>query len=117
VTSFELELRDVRDPAARHITVVGEVDLTNADELEAALLDASSDGRPIAVDLGAVTFIDSAALHVLFRTSRHLGQSSFGLVVPASSSITRTFEIVGLPKLVPVRPTLDELLEALFSSG
>ncbi|MFO7572755.1 MAG: STAS domain-containing protein [Gaiellaceae bacterium] len=113
MTSFGLDQREIREPAARHVALVGELDLTNAGELEAALVDASADGVPLALDLSAITFVDSAALHVLFRTSRRLGQNGFGLVVPPASPIARTFEIVGLRRLVPVRPKLDELLEAL----
>lgn len=113
MTSFELEIADVREPPARHVSVAGELDLTNADELEAAVVEAATGGRPIALDLTEVSFVDSAALHMLFRTSRLLGQTSFGLVVPAASPIERTFEIVGLPKLVTVRQSLDALLQAL----
>lgn len=113
VTSFELETRDVRDRAARHLLVAGELDLTNAHELEAAVAEAAADGHAIALDLSEVTFVDSAALHALFRTSRQLGAQRFGLVVPTSSPLQRAFEIVGLPTLVPVGASLDELLTAL----
>jgi anti-sigma B factor antagonist len=117
VTSFELEARDVRDPATRHLLVAGELDLTNAGELETAVAEAAVDGHAIALDLSEVTFVDSAALHALFRTSRSLGPHGFGLVVPTGSPLERAFDIVGLPKLVPVRPTLEELLGVLVSSS
>ena len=113
MTSFELEVIDVRDPVARHVSVTGELDLTNADALGAAVVEASGDSCPIALDLTQVTFVDSAALHMLFRTSRLLGPGSFGIVVPSGSPIARTFEIVGLPDLVTVRESLMELLTAL----
>lgn len=113
MTSFELEVIDVREPVVRHVSVAGELDLTNAGAVGAAVVEASADGRPIALDLSQVTFVDSAALHMLFRTSRLLGPSSFGIVVPTVSPIARTFEIVGLPKLVTVRASLAELLPKL----
>lgn len=113
VTNFELESRSVRAPAAMHLLVAGELDLTNAGELETAVAEAAAGGSPVALDLSEVTFVDSAALHALFRSSRTLGPHGFGLVVPTGSPLERSFEIVGLPKLVPVRRSLEELLAAL----
>ncbi|WP_257901436.1 STAS domain-containing protein [Saccharothrix obliqua] len=45
------------------LTVVGEIDMTNAETLAAAL--AGTTG-PLVVDLTAVEYLDSAGLHVLF---------------------------------------------------
>jgi anti-sigma B factor antagonist len=117
MTSFELETRDIRDPAARHLVVSGELDLTNAGELEMAVAETADGDHAIALDLSGVTFVDSAALHALFRTSRNLAPRGFGLVVPTGSPLERAFDIVGLPKLVPVRPTLEELLDVLAASS
>ena len=54
------------DGAAR-VVVEGEIDLSNIAEFTEAIADARAGTRkPITVDLGAVRYIDSAGINVLF---------------------------------------------------
>lgn len=48
------------------LTVTGEIDMSNADEFRAAIVDAVVDGRRLTVDLTGVEYLDSAALAALF---------------------------------------------------
>ena len=57
--------------------VAGELDLTNARDMEERLeAVAVANGQALVLDLNRLVFIDSAALHVLFRTARRLGRAA-----------------------------------------
>lgn len=47
------------------VTVSGEIDLTNADQLDRCLDDAAEQARDLVVDLSGVTYLDSQGLRVL----------------------------------------------------
>jgi anti-anti-sigma factor len=73
------------------VTVTGEVDMSTADAMFQA---AMRDGVPVAtLDLRAVTFFDSAAIHALLRLAEHYGA---GLTVLPSAQVHRVLEISGL---------------------
>ena len=80
MTSYELEQRPTDDPSLVRVDVSGELDLTNAHEVEERLeAITAANGSRLVLDLNRVVFIDSAALHVLFRTARRLGEDRFAL--------------------------------------
>ncbi len=73
------------------VTVTGEVDMATADELFRAATPATV--AAATVDLRAVTFFDSAAIHTLIRLAdRYPGR----LTVVPSSRVLRVLEISGL---------------------
>jgi anti-sigma B factor antagonist len=64
------------------VTVVGEVDASNADRLRLTILDAANQtGAKLEVDLAAVTFIDSSGLRAIADASRGLEKSGTRLVL------------------------------------
>lgn len=114
VTSYELEVRTPTSAAGEEVTVVdlgGELDLTNAGEIERRLGEIAHGRDGLIVDLNRVTFVDSAALHMLFRIARRLGtERRFGIVLEPTALVYTTLAIVGLDEVASVRPTLDELV-------
>src|SRR5690242_3929731 len=74
---------DRRDGAVI-VSLAGELDLYNAEEVRRALLDTLADGAELLViDLSEVTFIDSTALGVLIEArSRMADRSGFRLAAP-----------------------------------
>jgi anti-anti-sigma factor len=97
------------------VELSGELDLTAAPELERTLEEAGDRGSALVLDLNGVSFIDSAALHVLFRIARRLEQREkpFGIVLEPTALVARTLTIVGLDDVTVVRPSLDEILAAV----
>ena len=80
------------------VTAVGEVDSTSAPVLRQEL-DALLDGdvRELTVDLGQVTFLDSAGLCVLAAAHRRAVRQDVTLRVLASSrAVIRPLQITGL---------------------
>ena len=108
---FELEHHETDDPSVLHVGISGELDLTNARELEERIQElAAGDGSLVVLDLNRVVFIDSAALHVLFRTAR---TGRIGIVLAPTAPIARTVEIVRLAEATVVGESLDAVLAAI----
>jgi anti-sigma B factor antagonist len=108
--SSELVTFDVT-VAGRSATVraVGEIDSTTAPLLDqhlSALLDA--DVRELTVDLGGVTFLDSAGLCALAAAHRRAGRQDARLRVLASSrAVVRPLQITGLWDLLRAEQVAD----------
>jgi anti-sigma B factor antagonist len=105
---------DRRD-AAVIVSVAGELDLYNAEEVRRALLETLTEGSELlVVDLEGVTFIDSTALGVLIEArSRMTDRSGFRLAAPGLE-VRRALEVSGLDRHFVVH---DTVADALGSAG
>jgi anti-sigma B factor antagonist len=94
------------------LTLAGELDLYNADEVRDALAEAlaSSPARVI-VDMSEVEFVDSTALGVLIEAQSKLGRSELLLAGPQLET-RRTLQVSGLDRHLPVH---DSVAAALAS--
>jgi anti-sigma B factor antagonist len=103
---------DRRDGAVV-VSLGGELDLYNAEEVRAALLEASADEPAmLVVDLEGVTFIDSTALGVLIEArSRMTERNGFRLAAPGLET-RRALEVSGLDRHFLVHDSVAEALEA-----
>ena len=114
MTTFELAQRQTQNPSLVVVDVTGEIDLTNAHEVEEQLEALSAtNGASLVLDLNKLLFVDSAALHVLFRMARRLGQDRFGLVLEPTAAVARTLEIVGIDEVATVAASADALPASL----
>ena len=93
------------------VHIRGEVDISNARELTAAVEVAIPNGHPlVAIDLTETTYLDSAGVQLLFvladrlRVRRH----ELRVIVPTESPIRAVLELTSLPKLVRLAARLDE---------
>jgi len=98
------------------VDIAGELDLTNAEDVERRLEALSSDTSALVLDVNRVLFIDSAALHVLFRTARRLGKERFGLVLDPNGALARTLEIVRISEVATLAGSPDELVPLLAAT-
>jgi anti-anti-sigma factor len=95
------------------VSLSGELDLYNAEEMRGALLDACA-GEPqvLVVDLAEVNFIDSTALGVLIEARSKLAdRGGFRLAAPGLET-RRALEVSGLDRHFLVHDTVAEALEA-----
>jgi len=61
---FTVQIRPARERLV--VAVCGEIDLATAPQVEAAVIDAVADGwTRVVIDLRAVSFMDSAGVHLL----------------------------------------------------
>jgi anti-sigma B factor antagonist len=99
------------------VRVAGEVDMSHEEELRRELRTAvAADSKGIVVDLTECEFIDSTGIRVLLL-SREAQQSEGEvdrLVVAASTEqILRILSVMGVDKVIPIHPTVEEAAAAL----
>jgi anti-anti-sigma factor len=82
-----------------YIHARGEIDRANAQQFEQRLNEAVRTAVPRIIDLGEVTYIDSAGLRAL-QLSAQRGTSY--LVLPRDARIYRTVMIAGINELIPI---------------
>ena len=95
-----------------------EIDITNADELRAAVLQAASSGDgTFVVDMSRTRFCDSAGLHALVDAHKR-AQVEGGEVLLAVSSpaVLRLFQITGVDRALPHFPGVTEALAHLAAA-
>jgi anti-sigma B factor antagonist len=99
------------------VTVRGEVDMSHEEELRAELRRAVGSGADgIVVDLTECEFIDSTGVRALLlsREAQESENGPDGLAVAASSEqILRILSVMGVDRVIPIRPTVDEAAAAL----
>ena len=108
MSTYDLELQD----AAAGVVVAslaGELDLTNARELEERLDGAAASEALLVIDINRVVFIDSAALHVLFKLAKRRADGRLVLLMESNAAVSRTLDIVGMKDAVRIVPSLDDL--------
>lgn len=87
------------------VAVAGEVDVDTAPRLRRALAAALDEAAQVELDLGAVTFLDSAGLSVLIATHQRAeaGGATFRLRrVP--QPVQRLLAVTGLDSLLVISP-------------
>jgi anti-sigma B factor antagonist len=102
-----------RPDGAVVLSLGGELDLYNAEEVRGALLEAcGEEPKVLVVDLEEVRFIDSTALGVLIEArSRMPDRGGFRLAAPGLET-RRALEVSGLDRHFIVHDTVAEALEA-----
>jgi len=95
------------------VSLAGELDLYNAEDVRAALLEACAEEPAVLVlDLAEVTFIDSTALGVLIEArSRLADRGGFRLAAPGLET-RRALEVSGLDRHFSVFDTVADALES-----
>ncbi|MDQ6780354.1 MAG: STAS domain-containing protein [Candidatus Eremiobacteraeota bacterium] len=75
--------------------VTGEVDLSNADQMAAALEDMLRQPAPLTIDLRHCTYFDSSGLHVVLRAASR-AQNGFSLKATHGSTVHRILDLTKL---------------------
>jgi anti-sigma B factor antagonist len=100
------------------VRVVGELDISHEDEVRTELRRAvESDGAGIVVDLTECAFIDSSGVRALllgYEAQREDEDDDSLLAVAAQSEqIIRILTVMGVDKVIPVRPSVDQAIAEL----
>jgi anti-sigma B factor antagonist len=90
-----------RSESAVRISVAGEIELSNAEELKDRLEQATADAGSVVVDLTRVTFIDSRGIRLLIHLSRRLeaAGAELTLVAPPESIAGGVLRLTPVPEL------------------
>jgi anti-sigma B factor antagonist len=87
----------------------GEIDMSNAGEVGAAITGrVTSDAVAVVLDLGAVDYLDSAGIHVVFELRERLSRrgQEIRLVVPSGSPIATALHYADVPRAVGAAETV-----------
>ena len=99
------------------VRVAGEVDMSHEEDLRAELRKAvGANAEGIVVDLTECEFIDSTGVRALL-VSREAQESEKGpdsvAVAASSEQIIRILSVMGVDRVIPIRPTVEEAAAAL----
>lgn len=90
-----------REPDEARVSLGGEIDMSNLEEVRAALTALLDDPpRRVVFQLGSLTFMDSSALALMIEVSQRVG--SVVLESP-SETVVRVLEATGLTEVLPVQ--------------
>lgn len=93
------------------VNVTGEIDASNAEDLRLGVEGAMGHTTQLlAIDLSAITYLDSAGIHVLFRLGRELSErgAQLRIVAPHGSVVHETLRYADALRLFSVAETAQE---------
>jgi anti-anti-sigma factor len=93
--------------------VTGEVDPSNATQLCDAIGEATPNtAHGVVLDLGAVDYLDSAGIHLIYRLRENLRARGQTLIVaiPAESPVQDSLRLAGVTRHLPITSSVDEAL-------
>ena len=102
------------DGAAVSVVVAGELDLATAPELLNRVSDLIEAGHHrVVLDLGELTFCDSAGLSALARLRKKVAQFDGTLALARPTPIVRSvLELTGMTEVIPTFDTVPEAVAA-----
>jgi anti-anti-sigma factor len=114
----ELNLESIAGLPVAHL--LGEIDRSNAADLQSEIADAvGSQPEGLVVDLSELEFIDSTGIRMLFDLAASLKrqQQALRVVVPDQSHLADILETVGLQRAAATDHTVDAAVAALTLGG
>lgn len=105
----DLELAAAQQGQSVVVTVTGEVDLDNADQLERELGRALSQSSHLVVDLTDVPLCDSTGLNVLLKAHQQAERHGGSVVIAGpQSAVRKVLTITGLDAVLTSYASVDE---------
>jgi stage II sporulation protein AA (anti-sigma F factor antagonist) len=97
------------------ISVIGEVDMTNAGRLESYVARQMSPGEPVVLDLGLLTFMDSNGLRALENLHAALREGGTALHLAGVHGISaRLLQVTGVWPLLNIHPSVAEAVHRVL---
>lgn len=97
-------------------TLAGEVDLSNADAIEAAITEATpNQALALILDVSALGYLDSAGIHLIYKLREKLRARGQGLrlVIPADSPTNDALRLAGIVQNIDTSETLEAAMKEL----
>ena len=101
------------------VTAPEEIDITNAPQLRAALLEAATHGHgTLVADLTRTQFCDSSGLHTLLAAHKR-AQAEGGelLLAITAAPVLRVFALTSIDRMIPNFTSLEEALAQTSANG
>jgi anti-sigma B factor antagonist len=97
------DLQIVRTQVGGRLRLVGELDMSNADQLADMLAEIGAAGDQVILDMSELTFIDSSGVHVILRYAVSLdGRGPIVLLNPGPT-VMKILQIVGADSMPHVQ--------------
>ena len=102
-TPATIDIEEIEAGGDRTLRLAGELDMTSAATLEAAVSRAASESaRSITMDLSRLSFIDSTGLAVIVHTSGLCSNRGCAFkLIRGPRAVQRLFEVTGLDGVLP----------------
>ena len=115
-------IADGRDPVRVRVplTTAGEVDLSNAGDLERSMLGAvPNTAEGMVVDLSVVSYLDSSGIRMLGDMAERLNwrEQRFAVVAPEGSRVRGVLTIAGAETVVHYEDSLESALDRVRGKG
>ena len=107
------ETEDVEDVTV--ITLRGDIDLSSSPEARTLLLEQIGKGKPVLVDMGGVTYIDSSGVASLVEALQGARENNVGFARAAVSATA--MRVLSLARLDQVFTIHDSMEDALADAG
>ena len=116
--SFSLSVSDAGNGRSV-VAAAGELDVASAPQLLGAIAVLGQPGTSaVAIDLSALTFIDSSGINALRAAVRSANARGVGAIVAAPSQrVQRVLELVRLGDVIPLEHSLSAAFERLDGGG
>ncbi|HET9171666.1 MAG TPA: STAS domain-containing protein [Actinospica sp.] len=93
------------------LAVAGEVDLGSSPALRQAVEQRLEAGRPLLLDLTAVTFLDSFGIRILLGCAKTAETRGAKFTVIPSEAVARVLELTGVtPEIIDIAENLEAAL-------
>lgn len=102
------------------VRISGEIDISNASELERAIAEAVPNTvLGMVVDLSGVRYLDSAGVRMLADLAERLGwrQQLLRIAAPDGSRVRAVLSMAGAEDLAPLDPTADVARARILASS
>jgi anti-sigma B factor antagonist len=117
VSLADVQITQAPGAIVAHLT--GEVDMSNAEDLGAAVIAATpNDADGVVIDLSRVDYLDSAGIYVIhgMRASLQARGQILVLVIPSESPVHDALRLSGADRPGEVAETVEEALRALSAA-
>ena len=109
-------MNDQAEPIAPVVVVLpAEIDVTNSEQVYEQLVTALAPGVDMLIaDMTSTVFCDSSGVHAIMHAYESAAARDVRMLLAVSSatSVRRVLELIGVARLVPVYPSLQEALDA-----
>lgn len=112
MTEFTLDLSERDGVVVARLE--GEVDFTNAEDIERRMLAATTnDTIALALDLSGAAYVDSAGVRMIFALARRLDscRQRLGIVAGPSSPLHRLIEFTNLASVASLCETIEACID------
>jgi anti-sigma B factor antagonist len=91
------------DAVAARVTLVGEIDMADAEPLRSLLAEVVGELRAVELDLRGVRFIDSAGCHALIQVAQHAARVGGRIrVLTADGPVRRVLSLLEMDQILGV---------------